>query len=76
MAAMMSRKKKIRTRFPRTQPLIRQAVLMADRGMVFDNSSLNQIPQQMVVFGAGRLINAAPVLPEWILSIYRADLSI
>ena len=67
---------KIRTRFQRSQPLIRQAVLMADRGMVFDNSSLNQIPQQMVVFGAGRLISAAPVLPEWILSIYRADLSI
>ena len=32
---------KIRSRYDRGQPLIRQAVLRADRGMVFDNSRLN-----------------------------------
>jgi predicted ABC-type ATPase len=65
---------KIRARFVRSQPLIRQAVLQADRGMVFDNSQLNTPPRQMLVFAGGRLIQAAPVLPEWILHVYSEDL--
>ena len=67
---------KIRARYSRGQPLIRQAVLRADRGMVFDNSGLNTAPEQMLVFAAGRLIRAAPILPQWILSIYGDDLVI
>lgn len=67
---------KIRARYERGQPLIRQAVLRADRGMVFDNSRLNTAPQQMLVFATGRLITAAPTLPEWILTVYAADLVI
>jgi len=67
---------KIRARYKRGQPLIRQAVLRADRGMVFDNSGLNTPPQQMLVFATGRLTKAAPLLPEWILTTYAADLMI
>lgn len=67
---------KIRARFVRSEPLIRQAVLQADRGMVFDNSQLNMPPRQMLVFAAGRLIQAAPLLPEWILRAYSADLTV
>lgn len=66
---------KIRARFVRSQPLIRQAVLQADRGMVFDNSQLNTPPRQMLVFAGGRLIQAAPVLPEWILRVYSEELN-
>ncbi|MGP3699711.1 zeta toxin family protein [Rhodobacter sp. NSM] len=67
---------KIRARYERSQPLIRQAVLAADRGMVFDNSRLNQPPRQMLVFAAGRLVKADPILPRWILTAYAADLVI
>jgi len=67
---------KIRARYDRGQPLIREAVLRADRGMVFDNSQLNSTPRQMLVFSAGRLVQAAPRLPRWILTAYAADLMI
>jgi predicted ABC-type ATPase len=67
---------KIRARFDRNQPLIREAVLRADRGMVFDNSCLNEPPRQMLVFANGRLAKAVPILPDWILRAYAADLVI
>jgi predicted ABC-type ATPase len=67
---------KVRARFDRNQPLIREAVLRADRGMVFDNSRLNEPPRQMLVFAGGRLAKAAPILPGWILRAYAADLVI
>ena len=65
---------KIRARYTRGQPLIRAAVLRADRGMVFDNSRLNTPPRQMLVFAGGRLVSAAPILPDWILGAYSDDL--
>ncbi|ODR88821.1 zeta toxin family protein [Sinorhizobium alkalisoli] len=68
--------KKIRARYDRGQPLIRQAVLRADRGMVFDNSKLNEPPRQILVFERGRLLQAAPYLPGWVLSVYADDLII
>ena len=67
---------KIRARYARGQPLIRDAVLRADRGMVFDNSRLNKAPRRMLVFAAGRLREAAPTLPDWIRTVYAADLVI
>lgn len=66
---------KIRERFERSQPLIRQAVLQADRGMVFDNSKLNEAPQLMLLFAAGRLVQSAPMLPKWIRTVYGGDQS-
>jgi predicted ABC-type ATPase len=68
--------RKIRDRYVRGQPLIRQAVLQADRGMVFDNSRLNEPARVMLLFAAGRLVLAEPVLPGWILSGYAEDLII
>nr|MDA3888343.1 zeta toxin family protein [Allgaiera sp.] len=67
---------KIRARYDRGHPLIRAAVLQADRGIVFDNSRLNAPPRQMLVFDSGRLVQAAPILPHWILAAYAADLKI
>ena len=67
---------KIRARYARGAPLIRAAVLKADRGMVFDNSSLNQPPSHCLTFANGRLIFALPHLPGWIRSVYEADLDI
>jgi predicted ABC-type ATPase len=67
---------KIRARFDRGQPLIRQAVLHADRGMVFDNSRLNEPPRQVLVFARGRLLKVEPILPHWVLRAYAQDLVI
>jgi len=66
---------KIRARYDRGQPLIREAVLRADRGMVYDNSRLNEPPRQVLVFSGGRLIQADPHLPEWLISVYGDDLA-
>ncbi|PZU47355.1 MAG: hypothetical protein DI568_09660 [Sphingomonas sp.] len=65
---------KIRARYERGAPFIREAILRADRGMVFDNSRLNQPPRHCLTFANGRLIFALPHLPVWIRSIYEADL--
>lgn len=67
---------KIRDRYQRGQLLIRQAVLLADRGMVFDNSKLNETPRLMLLFAAGRLVQAEPALPNWVLNSYSDDLII
>lgn len=66
---------KIRDRYARGQVLIRQAVLQADRGMVFDNSRLNESPRLVLLFALGRLIQAEPTLPYWVLIGYANDLS-
>jgi predicted ABC-type ATPase len=65
---------KVRACYVRGQPLIREAVLRADRGMVYDNSKLNQPPKQVLVFASGRLIQAEPILPKWVLQVYADDL--
>lgn len=65
---------KIRSRYDRGQPLIRQAVLQADRGMIFDNSRLNTPPRLMLTFAAGRLVQAEPLLPDWVLRGYADNL--
>jgi predicted ABC-type ATPase len=67
---------KIRERYQRGQPLIRQAVLQADRGMVFDNSRLNEPPRLMLVFAVGRLVQVEPIPPRWICAAYAEDLVI
>lgn len=67
---------KIRARYVRGAPLIRAAVLKADRGMVFDNSSINHPPSHCLTFANGRLVFAVPRLPDWIRSVYKTDLEI
>lgn len=67
---------KIRARYERGAPFIRAAVLKANRGMVFDNSRLNQPPSHCLTFANGRLVFALPRLPDWIRSVYEADLEI
>ncbi len=65
---------KIRARYTRSLPLIRTATLQADRRMVFENSQLTVPPKQMLGVAKGRLILAAPALPQWILTTYQSDL--
>jgi predicted ABC-type ATPase len=67
---------KVRARYERGQPLIREAVLRADRGMVFDNSRLNTPPGQMLVFAGGRLVQVEPRITRWIARLYASELLI
>lgn len=61
---------KIRARFERSAPLIRAAVLSADRGLVFDNSKLNTPPKLMLAFNNGRIAQSEPVVPRWVQLTY------
>ena len=65
---------KIRERYVRNQPLIRQAVLMADRAYVFDNSSLGEPPRPLISFAGGKALHIAPNLPVWVTTLYGDDL--
>ena len=67
---------KIRTRYARNGPLIRQAALLSDVAHVYDNSALNRPPERIISFRAGTLAFAAPRLPGWALEIYRDDLTV
>ncbi|WP_420337004.1 zeta toxin family protein [Roseibium sp.] len=66
--------KKIRQRYDRNGALIREAILLSEIGHVFDNSKLNQPPERVLSFSAGRLSFVKPVLPEWVFKIYGDDL--
>lgn len=61
---------KIRARYARNGRFIRQAVLEADRGFVYDNSLLNAAPKRRLIFTNGRLTTAHRDLPSWILALY------
>ena len=65
---------KIRNRYNRSGPLIRQAILSSDIGHVFDNSRLNQPSVRALSFTNGTLAFALPQLPNWVLDLYGDDL--
>jgi predicted ABC-type ATPase len=65
----------IRGRYERNQPLIREAVLMADRARVFDNSVLGQAPRQVISFVSGQAKDVALDLPAWASALYCEDLA-
>lgn len=65
---------KIRARYARNGPLIRQAVLISDVAHVFDNSALNCPPERILSFRSGRLSFVAARVPDWALRLYGPDL--
>ncbi len=65
--------KKIRERYVRNQNLIHDAILMADRGAVYDASPLNQAPRLLAKTSLGLADWLAQDLPAWFESLY-ADL--
>ncbi len=65
---------KIRERYDRNQPLIRQAVLRADFAFVFDNSRLNVSAQRVLSFKAGRITATASAIPDWAALLYAEEL--
>lgn len=68
-------KRKIKARFDRSAPLIRKAVMMADLGIVFDNSLLNEPPRKFIQFEAAEITSLAPdTMPAWISKLYALEI--
>lgn len=65
---------KIRARYQRNQALIRQAVINADVGFVYDNSALNLVPQLCLTFRYGRINHQEKNLPNWVKVLYKESL--
>jgi len=57
---------KIRARYDRNGPLIREAV--------YDNSALNQPPERVLSMKDGRVSYVAPMLPDWVRKTYEKDI--
>lgn len=65
---------KIRERYERNQPLIREAVKAADRAFVYDNSRRNRAPELALAFKKGQVIHASENVPAWCRSLYSQEL--
>ena len=63
----------IRERYERNGPLIRQAVLQAHFGYVFDNSADGKPPRLLLTFTAGAPVKRAARLPSWAEALYGRD---
>jgi len=66
---------RIRGRYERNQPLIREAVRFADFAFVFDNSVAGGAPRLLMTFENGRLASADPAMPAWAARLYADDLA-
>lgn len=67
---------RIRGRYQRNQALIRQAVQMADRAFVLDNSVRGASPRALIAFVSGKPRDVAPDLPAWAQALYGPDLKL
>jgi predicted ABC-type ATPase len=65
---------KIRERYERNQTLIRDAVLMADRAEVIDNSRRGQLARVEIKFVEGRAVRASSTVPAWARALYAKEL--
>lgn len=61
---------KIRERYARNQQLIHDAILVADKGAVYDASRLNQAPRLLAKTSLGQADWVAQDLPEWFERLY------
>ena len=66
---------RIRGRYLRNQALIRDAVRMADRAFVIDNSVRGSKPRALIAFASGTAAEVAPELPAWATTLYADDLA-
>ncbi len=65
---------KIHQRYHRNQALIREAILMADAGLVFDNSERFAGPKRKLELRKGFIIDLSTPVPTWIQTLYRQEL--
>lgn len=66
---------KTRSRWTRSQPLIRDAVRMADRAYVYDNSSQDQPHRMALLLRSGQLAQPPGInVPSWVGELYKQEL--
>jgi predicted ABC-type ATPase len=65
---------KTRERFVRNQPLIREAVLLADSAMIFDNSKIGSPHALAITFDRGRVAQVNDPVPAWARELYAQEL--
>lgn len=65
---------KIRERYERNQPLIRQAALESDHAYVFDNSRQDKAPRLVVGMEHGRVRMVGENVPTWAMRLYATEL--
>ena len=61
---------KVRQRFTRNIPLIREAAMLADRAMIFDASALNERPVMLLELVQGQVTRRAGEVPDWFEGVY------
>lgn len=61
---------KVRARYERLRPLAVQAVLLADRGFVLDNSSIDVPLRDVLLYERGQPTWRARDLPAWVTSVF------
>lgn len=74
MVLLAGPEQKIRDRYGRNGPIIRQAMLLCNQGHVFDNFRLNTPPERIIGFTLGQVTCVKPELPVWAIEIYQPDL--
>lgn len=65
---------KIRARFERNQPLIREAATLSDRAFIYDNSVRGRRAQLGIEFYQGKVVNIGQNLQKWQRDLYGQDL--
>lgn len=65
---------KIRERFERNKPIIRQAMLLADRAFVYDNSQFGVYPSRCITFKHGKVVEVSGDVPAWARELYAKEL--
>lgn len=66
---------KIRQRYARNQPLIRDAARLADRAYVFDTSALGKPYEAVLILVGAKPVFVHDVLPEWVSKLYADELA-
>lgn len=64
---------KIRQRYDRNQPLIREAAKLADRAYVFDNSEIGKPHQLAAVLEKGKAVRVDENVPAWARALYKDE---
>ena len=65
---------KIRDRYERNKQLIRQAVKLADRGYVFDNSVMSKPHTLAIELRLGQAVRVSRSMPAWARHLYEPEL--
>jgi predicted ABC-type ATPase len=65
---------KTKERYERNQPLIREAVRIAHRAYVFDNSEFGKPSQVVLEFAQGSVVFVGHHVPRWAMDLYASEL--